>query len=1447
MKMSLVSRSMTSWFPYAQNRLQTNVKLSLLFCASLFINVLLGQTSYHSDTPKWIEMMYSGNFNPEEVSKVYEEYYQTHEFVKNKYTQDYKRYIRSNTRGDIDLSKGFQISQVRSNQKAYKNKLITTDRNTADWKPLGPFDVDLNSSSVGSTPGLAHIYTVEKSPNGSSFLVAGAATAGVWKSSDNGLSWSSITHDLMVTEVKAVEIGIGSDNLIFFGGNGNVYKSSNGGSSWIATGDNTFKSKYHHISDIVTDPNNGQVIYAASNHGLYKSADQGSNWTLKVSGSFQEIEIHPTDSQIIYAVKRQGQGTAFYKSTDGGNTFSNVGNGYPSVSGSEEQLRTEIAVTPASPDKIVALATGKANGGEGLYGIYISEDKGENWSFRCCGTGPGGKAASDNVNIMAWQTNGLSDGGQYYYDLALAISNTDDDEIYTGGINIWKSTDGGQNFVNNADYIYKKAKEKYVHADIQDLRIYGNEIWVATDGGIFISNDNAESFTKRMYGIVGTDFRGFGAGAKDGEVLIGGTYHNGTLIKENNTYEGGWLSTYSGDNTQGNVNPQNNMITYSDIGIMTLPGDRMAIPSLKFVSKKPNSSYYTGESSEYVFNPNNSEEYYIGSGGTLYKTSNNGTSFTALKNFGSGKVTKIEISPIDPNFMYVVYYPDFNSHKQLHKTTDGGATWSNITPDASLFGNTKLWIAWDITASSTSVDELWLARTPQKSANANIDGKQIFKTSDGGVTWSNISSSSMNGEMVTNIIHQKGTNGGVYAGTRRAVYYKNNDMSSWEIFQSGLPALTYSTNLVILYAKGTIVNATHRGVYATDLYETVSKSVSFQVDKTEGLCENDVFEFSSQITGFSQNATYSWTFQNGLPATSSVPNPKVRFKGLGGHDVNLTVTENGTSKTSSQSDFVNIISLCEVESNPGLAVKSFENNYISIPPLDIETNNISFSAWIKRVGDTRNNAGLIRMRRFSESTGLSMSEEGEIKYQWDESGTGHPSGLFVEREKWTHIAMTVSPTKISVYVNGIERSFEGNFEAVNFDQELILGKDLNAYTYYFNGYFDELAIYDTVLSIDEIRRQMNLVRTSTYQNDLIHYFQFNEDADLIKDKLGSKHAYFSGVNDFVNSMAPIGKGSSQVKLIESFGTHSFSDIGVDFNIQSGISCNSELGVYKIERNLSGTSDTYNSDHLYIINHFSEENFMINGELLISNAIEDLQGVYIAPDSFKLYQVDFDAAPNWEENASKNASSYDEQSNNTIIFEVSEESHLEGKFLVGYNQLESSLAISDIYFNLKEVNPGIVNVEWFLHPEDEFILTELQRSGNGKEFETIAVIDNEDGKLNYSFLDRNPYAGKNYYRVKMYYSDMSSDYSKIDFIKVSQDRPGDFLYPNPISGGNMLNIKDIDLEEAVITVFDIQGRRMADFSNLKSPLIDISFLPAGSFYVIVNERTNSKKQMLVKYD
>ena len=878
--------------------------------------------------PNWAELMYSENPDEGEVIKLYREYYKTNEFVKNKHTQYYKRWIRNISR--------YTNSKLESSSSESSNQ----------WQCVGPWDFDQHAASRSYAPGAAHVYTVEQSVNNSNVLYAGTATAGAWKTTDKGMNWSLITKNLELNGVYAIEVDFTDFNTIYISGNGGIYKSTDGGNNWDVIGDSNFVSLDHSVKDIKLSPTNNQILFTATDEGIFKSIDGGNNFNTIMSGNFLEIEFHPNTADTIYFVRQIGDSTEFYRSDDGGNTMTQYSNGWPSPGSGDEQKRTEIAVSPADPDKIVALSTGSANGGSGLYGIYISYDKGENWTFQCCGPQPAGAPSVTNINMMGWQPDGSDDGGQYYYDLALAVNPNNADSIHVGGVNHWVSADNGITFTCPAKWS-QPHKKGYVHADIHDINYFGDDLWFACDGGVFYSANAGDSVTKRMFGIAGSDFWGFGVGFKDKDVMLGGTYHNGTLLKDGDTYINNWLCTDGGDGIRGFVNFGNPRMAYSDYGGKILSGDRTVDISTFSMNLKPNASYIVGESSQMEFDPRCFNWHYIGNDTTLWLSKNNGVSFEAIHHFDE-KVTSVEVAWSNPNVIYVATWPGWWDDKKIYRTTDGGKTWIDITiPSAQLNG--YLSRSYDITISSNDENTLWVARCSQSGNYNLIDGYNVFKSIDGGQNWINLSTPTLDGQHMTNIEHQRGSNGGVYLGTRNTVYYRNNTMNDWEIYNNNLPKRTFSTQLIPYYREGLLINGTNRSVYEIDLYENSPPSAQIAADKLEINCINDTVRFVDHSAVRLSSASWEWTFPGGTPSTSTLENPVVVYNAPGTYDVTLKVQDSFGSNTQTILGLIKYADSTSIITNTQNYSEEFETSIF--PPESWETPPSSFS-WQSIVVDT---------------------------------------------------------------------------------------------------------------------------------------------------------------------------------------------------------------------------------------------------------------------------------------------------------------------------------------------------------------------------------------------------------------------------------------------------------------------------------------------------------------
>jgi photosystem II stability/assembly factor-like uncharacterized protein len=900
--------------------------LLITFNFSLFSQVEMKYNANSENLPAWVQLMYADDPDEGEVINAYTDYYKKNKLVKNKHTQYYKRWLRG-------------ISRF-SNAKL----TLQTSESSNQWECVGPWDFDKDAASRSYAPGSAHVYTVEQAVNNPNVLYAGSATGGAWKTIDKGDNWNLITQDLFLNGVYAIEIDFSNPEIIYISGNGGIYKSYDSGNNWNVIGDATFTNLSHATKDIKLNPSNNLILFVASDEGLFKSVDGGNNFTLIMNGNFLEIEFHPNFSDIIYFIKQEADSTLFYRSDDGGISLTLYTNGWPnpnSVGG--EQKRTEIAVSPAAADKIIALATGSANGGSGLYGIYISDDKGENWTFQCCGPQPAGPPDSTNINMMGWQPDGSDDGGQYYYDLGLAVNPTNADIIHVGGVQHWISFDNGVSFTCPAKWS-EPHKKGYVHADIHDINYFGKDLWFACDGGVFYSENAGDSIYKKQYGIAGTDFWGFGAGFKDGEVMLGGTYHNGTMLKDGNTYLNDWLCTDGGDGIRGFVNFGNPRIAYSDYGGKVLSGDRTIGISTFSLDKRPNASYIIGESSQMEFDPRCYNWNYIGEDSTLWVSKNNASSYTPIYHFDD-KVTSVEIAWSNPDVIYVSTWESWWGTKRIYRTGDGGENWFEITPTNI---NGQDWIPYDITISSDDENTLWIARCSMYGGVQDAQGYEVFKSIDGGQNWINWSTPTLDNINATNIEHQRGSNGGVYLGTRDAVYYRNNNMNDWNIFDNNLPKSTTSVQLVPYYRKGLLLNGTNRSAYEIDFYEDSPPSAQIAADRLEVNCRNESVQFVDHSAVRLNSATWQWSFPGGNPSTSNLEDPIVVYSNPGTYDVSLTVTDAFGISSQSYSNLITYSDSISAITNSSNFAEDFENN--NFPPIAWDLESPSF-AWLSTTVD----------------------------------------------------------------------------------------------------------------------------------------------------------------------------------------------------------------------------------------------------------------------------------------------------------------------------------------------------------------------------------------------------------------------------------------------------------------------------------------------------------------
>jgi len=419
-----------------------------IFYLFLLFSSLTLTAQYNSDAP-WMQNLgnLNGTANMTLMKDAFNLYWETHDrTVKGSGYKPFMRWVNfqeNQLHDDGTIMTNDELLQI------YNQKRLTqsnkTSFATSNWQPV--FGTLPYSNTGSSSPGQGRVETVAVDPTNANIIYVGAPSGGLWKSSNAGVNFIPLFDQFPQIGVSGIAIDPNNSNTIFITTGDRdhsdttfigVYKSIDGGTNWNSTGPISGVST---ASDIYVNPSNSNMIWVATNTGIYKSINAGISWTLTLSGNIKDIKIKPTDPSIVYAVSNTG----FYKSTDFGNTFTTITSGLPSSSG-----RLVIDVTPANPNYIYVLSV---NSSYGYQGVYKSTDSGVNFTI-----------TTNSTNII--ETN------QAYYDLALAVSDTNPEEIYVGCLNIWKSTNGGNSFnvMNNSNF--SPLSLSYTHADIHILRFF---------------------------------------------------------------------------------------------------------------------------------------------------------------------------------------------------------------------------------------------------------------------------------------------------------------------------------------------------------------------------------------------------------------------------------------------------------------------------------------------------------------------------------------------------------------------------------------------------------------------------------------------------------------------------------------------------------------------------------------------------------------------------------------------------------------------------------------------------------------------------------------------------------------------------------------------------------------------------------------------------------------
>jgi hypothetical protein len=407
----------------------------------------------------------------------------------------------------------------------------------AKWQERGP-------SNVG---GRTRAILVDRNDPSGNTVFVGSALGGLFKNTDitnasnpwlrvndwlDNLTISSLAQDPL--NPKTMYAGSGDTDANDARGLG-IFKSIDGGKTWVNLPSTSSASGFNSVAAILITPDNS-TIYAATSAGLQRSKDGGATWE-KVLGSGVG-----GNSDRIYGIqlgsdKRLYASTtsAVYKSTQGGNAGT-----WTQLTGLPGWTRTEIAVAPTDPNVIYAVGSANGSGSN----VYRSADGGATWQSKTQPTWQDGCGGAGTTNDFT--------RGQAWYDLCITVDPTNANNIWIGGVDMFRSTDGGNSWIQGSYWANCQGK-RFAHADHHTLYfdpVNPSILYVGTDGGVYRVTNAAASFAVegRNLGFITTLFYGCAIhGDSAVNYAIAGAQDNGNIILKGKGIANVSASGFGGD------------------------------------------------------------------------------------------------------------------------------------------------------------------------------------------------------------------------------------------------------------------------------------------------------------------------------------------------------------------------------------------------------------------------------------------------------------------------------------------------------------------------------------------------------------------------------------------------------------------------------------------------------------------------------------------------------------------------------------------------------------------------------------------------------------------------------------------------------------------------------------------------------------------------------------
>ena len=734
----------------------------------------------------WEDSLLKSNSNPTVAEKfeAFQDYKKNHAYTKGNGYNPYARemyFIKERLSNDNKFQPNSLYTEwEKEKTKNQSSKLI----NSSNWVAKGPINTPIILSN-GKKRGNGRVNCIAFDPVEPNIIWIGSPAGGLWKSVDGGSNWTTNTDNLPVIGVSHIAIDPNDSQIMYIvTGDADatdtysigILKSIDGGTSWNTTGLSYTVDQEKTVNKVIINPNFTDSLYAVTNSNIMISTDAGSSWqSAGPLGRWRDIEFKPNNSNILYAAKQSGGSSTIYRTNDGGTNWNQIVNG---LTGS--RYRPLIAVTPANPEVIYALFS---ESDYSFHGLYKSVDSGDNWTQQ-----------SNSPNIFGWNTDGTGTGGQAWYDMSLGVAPNNENLVYVGGINIWKSDNSGMDWDIDASS-GNGSNYSYMHVDQHafEFNPHTNIAYAGNDGGVYKYMPSLNKWVDISDGLEISQFYNLGLSRSNPNKLVAGAQDNGTEMLTNTI----WDAIRGADGMECAIDHYDETIIYSE---SQYGGMKKSYNNGNNWSNIKPVNYEGAWNTPYEMHSVNSNLIVAGYD-EIYRSLDGGGSWDSISYnvANNAAVRNIALAPSDENYIYAA------SYSKIKVTKDAGATWNYIKPGLPNYNIT------DIAVSTTNADRAWVTFSDYNNTN------KVYETIDAGVSWTNISGSNLPGLPVNCIVYQGGAKDDLYIGTDVGVYHKDNTMTEWVQYSNGLPNVIVK-ELEVHYDEGTISAATYgRGVWESPL------------------------------------------------------------------------------------------------------------------------------------------------------------------------------------------------------------------------------------------------------------------------------------------------------------------------------------------------------------------------------------------------------------------------------------------------------------------------------------------------------------------------------------------------------------------------------------------------------------------------------------------------------